>query len=90
MSLKNKFRIIEAIAAAGLLTLGSFWIHGEYSRILRDKEEKVRHLVEVPYSIPDTAAAIGSRGKLSRGRSATPRPCDYRDHALTTAAIISG
>jgi hypothetical protein len=51
MSLKTKFRIMELVAAAGLSTLAGFWIQSEYSRILRDKEEKVRHLVDVPFSI---------------------------------------
>src|SRR5579863_6283101 len=66
MSLKNKFRIMEAVAAAGLLTLAGFWIYGEYNRILHDKEEKVRHLVDVPYSILIQQQRLETSGKLSR------------------------
>jgi methyl-accepting chemotaxis protein len=66
MSLKIKFRIMEAVAAAGLLTLAGFWIHGEYARIFQDKEEKVRQLVEVPYSILVQQQQLEVAGKLTR------------------------
>ncbi len=66
MSLKQKFRIMEAVAAAGLLTLAGFWIHGEHARILADKEEKVRQLVEVPYSVLVQQQQLEAAGKLSR------------------------
>jgi methyl-accepting chemotaxis protein len=69
MSLKNKFRVMELVAAAGLLTLAGFWIHGEYSRILHDKEEKVRELVEVPYSIVVQQQQLEAAGKLSRAQA---------------------
>ena len=57
---------MEAVAAAGLLTLAGFWIYGEYNRILHDKEEKVRHLVDVPYSILIQQQRLEAAGKLSR------------------------
>jgi methyl-accepting chemotaxis protein len=66
MSLKIKFRIMEAVAAAGLLTLAGFWIFGEYGRILQDKQEKVRQLVEVPYSILLQQQKLEASGKLTR------------------------
>ncbi len=66
MSLKTKFRIMELVAAAGLSTLAGFWIQSEYSRILRDKEEKVRHLVDVPFSILVQQQQLEAAGKQSR------------------------
>jgi len=66
MSLKTKFRMMEAVAAAGLLTLAAFWVQGEYSRILRDREERVQQLVEVPYSVLVQQQQLETAGKLSR------------------------
>lgn len=66
MFLKTKFRIMELVAAAGLTTLAGFWIQSEYSRILRDKEEKVRHLVDVPFSILVQQQQLEAAGKQTR------------------------
>ncbi|MGD0986913.1 MAG: methyl-accepting chemotaxis protein [Candidatus Sulfotelmatobacter sp.] len=69
MSLKAKFRIMEMVAAAGLLTLAAFWIRGEYNRIWQDKEEKVRHLIDVPYSIVVQQQQLEADGKLTRDQA---------------------
>jgi len=57
---------MEAVAAAGLLILAGFWIHGEYNRILQDREEKVRHLIDIPYAILQQQYQLETAGKLTR------------------------
>jgi methyl-accepting chemotaxis protein len=69
MSLKTKFRIMELVAAAGLATLAGFWLQSEYSRIWRDKQEKVRHLVDVPFSILVEQQQLEVAGKQSRAQA---------------------
>jgi len=51
MSLKNRFRVFTALALLGPLILSAFWLSQERSRILREKEEKVKHLVEAAHSV---------------------------------------
>jgi methyl-accepting chemotaxis protein len=66
VSLKTKFRIFVGMAAIGMLALSAFWITSERSRILNEKEEKTRNLVEVPYSILEKYQKMEADGKLSR------------------------
>ncbi|MBZ5597980.1 MAG: methyl-accepting chemotaxis protein [Acidobacteriia bacterium] len=69
MSLKSKFRLIVAVAAAGLLILAAFWLHSERARILREKQEKAQNLVEVPYSVVVRYQAMEQKGELNRAEA---------------------
>jgi methyl-accepting chemotaxis protein len=51
MSLKNRFRAFTALAMLGPLALSAFWLSQERSRALREKQEKVKNLVEVAHSL---------------------------------------
>jgi len=66
MSLKSKFRLIVALAIAGLLVLAGFWLSSERSRILQEKQEKARNLVETAYSAIVQCYQMEQSGKLSR------------------------
>ncbi len=65
MSLKIKFQLIVVVATLGLLSLGSFWISTERARILSDKREQVRSLVELAYSVLDAQRVQEVEGKRS-------------------------
>ncbi|MBS1849897.1 MAG: methyl-accepting chemotaxis protein [Acidobacteria bacterium] len=65
-TLKTKFRLIIGVAAAGLLTLASFWLLGSRQRILQDKETQLRHLVEIPYSVLVEEQRLEASGQISR------------------------
>jgi methyl-accepting chemotaxis protein len=69
MSLKNKFRVIVGVAAAGLLVLAGFWLRSERSRIMREKQEKAQSLVEVPYSVLVRYQVSEQKGELSRAEA---------------------
>jgi hypothetical protein len=47
MSLGAKFKIMVAVAAAGLLAVAGFWISGQRSTMLSEKEQKTKNLVEI-------------------------------------------
>jgi len=51
MTLKKKFRLTVALAGCALLILSVVWVFSERSRILQEKKEKVRNLVDLPYSV---------------------------------------
>lgn len=65
MSLKGKFRAIVAVAAFGLITLTAFWLRGERTRILAEKQDKTRNLVEVPYSLIMRFHQLAVEGRMS-------------------------
>jgi len=50
MSLKHKFRLLVAVAVLGLLVMAVVWVSGERARLLADKEEQARSLVDLAYS----------------------------------------
>jgi methyl-accepting chemotaxis protein len=66
MSLKNKFRLIVAIAAAGLAVLAGAWLTSEHSRLLTSKEEQAKSLVQVAYSTLAQQYELEKAGKISR------------------------
>jgi len=66
MSLKSKFRVLEIVAAGGLVALAVFWIREEHNRIWRDKQEKVQHLIDVPYSIVAGQQQLEAARKITR------------------------
>ncbi len=51
MSLKSRFRAVIVLAMLGLLLFAGIWLSTERSRILQEKQEKVRNLVESAHSI---------------------------------------
>lgn len=66
MSLKAKFRMMVAVAAAGLLTTAAIWLASEHSVSLSERKQKVRNLVEIPYSILEQQYRMETEGKISR------------------------
>jgi methyl-accepting chemotaxis protein len=71
MTLKNKFRLIVGLAVAGLLVLGGFWLSSERSRILQEKQEKARNLVETACSVVLRYHEMEKTGKLDRQEAQT-------------------
>jgi methyl-accepting chemotaxis protein len=51
MSLKSRFRLVIAIAMVGMIVYAAVSLTRERSRILREKQEKVRSLVETAHSL---------------------------------------
>ncbi len=66
MSLKTKFRIMVFVAAVGLLVIAGFWIRGQRRDLMQEREQKTKHLVEVPYSVLEQAYKLESSGKMTR------------------------
>jgi len=66
MRLINKFRVIVAIGAAGIVLLAGFWLTFERSRIVREKQEKARNLVETAYSALTHYQKLEAAGQVSR------------------------
>ncbi len=50
MKLKHKFRLFITVATCGLIGLAVTWLASEHTRLLADKEEQARSLVELGYS----------------------------------------
>jgi methyl-accepting chemotaxis protein len=69
MSLKGKFRVMVAIAAAGLLALAGVWLTSVRSYLLSERMQKARSLVEIPYSIIEEQYEIERVGKLTRAEA---------------------
>ncbi|HTS38130.1 MAG TPA: methyl-accepting chemotaxis protein [Candidatus Solibacter sp.] len=51
MSLKTRFCAVIALAILGLLAFATFWLSTERSRILSEKQEKLKSLVETAHSV---------------------------------------
>jgi len=69
MKLKNKFRMIIALAAAGLLILAAFWLSSERNRLLAEKQEMARSLVEASYSIILQSHQMEQSGHMSHAQA---------------------
>jgi len=69
MSIKRRFQLILFAAAAGLLVLAGFWLHGERSALLSQKQEKARNLVEIPYSVVVKFHQLEANQQLSRAEA---------------------
>jgi len=65
-SLRMKSTGVVLVSACGMLVLAGFWVIGERSRILDEKREKVRNLVEVPYSVIAGYEQMEEKGTMSR------------------------
>jgi len=69
MNLKSKFRLIVALAVAGLLVLAGFWLTNERSRLMAEKQEKARSLVEASYSVILQSYQMEQAGRMSRAQA---------------------
>ncbi|HTZ32338.1 MAG TPA: cache domain-containing protein [Methylomirabilota bacterium] len=69
MTLKSKFRLMIGVSAVGLTAIATFWIHGEHSTVLSEKQEKTRNLIEVPFSIIEHQYQLESEGRLTRAEA---------------------
>jgi len=66
MNLKTKFRVMVAVAAAGLITVAIFWVSNQRSSSLEEKQQKTQSLVEVPYSVLAQQHQLEASGSISR------------------------
>jgi methyl-accepting chemotaxis protein len=66
LSLRAKFASVVVVSACGLLALAGFWVSGERARILAEKQEKVKNLVEIPYSVITRYEQMVKDGTMSR------------------------
>lgn len=66
MSVKGRFILLITVAAAGLATLAAFWLIGQRSSLLADREGKTRALIQVPYSVLAKYQEMEVAGKLTR------------------------
>jgi methyl-accepting chemotaxis protein len=62
MNLKRRFQALIALSMLGLFVFAAFWLTEERSRILREKQEKVRNLVETASSILAQCYQLQQRG----------------------------
>jgi methyl-accepting chemotaxis protein len=69
MSIKIKLLLIIGVAITGLLTLSGVWLSGEWTRILAEKQEKAKALLDVPYSLVAKYHQLETDGKLSRAEA---------------------
>ena len=69
MSLRGKFRVMVAVAAAGLLAVAGFWIKTQHADLLAERSQKTKNLVEVPYSLIAQQYQLEASGKLSRAEA---------------------
>jgi methyl-accepting chemotaxis protein len=69
VTLKTKFQVMVAVSAAGLLAVAIFWIQGEHSTLLAEKQQKTKNLVEVPYSVMQQQYQMEKEGKISRAEA---------------------
>jgi methyl-accepting chemotaxis protein len=66
MSLKTKFRLMIVLAGCALLAISVAWVTSERASILHEKQEKVRNLVDLPYSFILQQHELEKNGSLSR------------------------
>ena len=66
MKLKHKFLLMVAGAAVVLLAFAFTWLMSAHSAMLAEKQEKIRSLVEVPYSIVEENQRLEASGKITR------------------------
>jgi methyl-accepting chemotaxis protein len=66
MSIKANFRLIAALAGLGLVTIAGSWLRSEYSRLLQEKQEKARNLIDIPYSVITEQYRMEQAGLVSR------------------------
>ncbi len=69
MTLKMKFRGMIAVSAGGLIAVAGFWIYGQHSSLLSDRQQKIKNLVEVPYSVVEHQYQLEKEGKFSRAEA---------------------
>jgi methyl-accepting chemotaxis protein len=76
MSLKNRIRIIVAVAAIGLLSLAGLWLKSERSGLMSERMRSTKNLVNIPYSVLVEQYKLETEGKMTRAEA--------QQHALET------
>jgi len=66
MSLKRTFQAIVLVAISGILIISACWLYSERSRMLGEKKEKLRNLVEMAWSVTAKYQQLEAKGTLSR------------------------
>lgn len=66
MSLRTKFSSVVLVSTCGMLALAAIWVSGVRARTLAEKQEKVKNLVEIPYSVIANCEQMETSGKLTR------------------------
>ena len=76
MSLKNRIRIIVAVAALGLLSLAGLWLKSERTGLLSERMQSTKNLVNIPYSVLVEQYKLETEGKITHSEA--------QKHALET------
>jgi hypothetical protein len=82
MKLKHKFLLMVAGAAIVLLAFSFAWLTSAHSTLLAEKQEKIRSLVEVPYSIVEENQHLEASGKITREEAQSRAARSNPDAAL--------
>lgn len=69
MTIKGKFGLIIGAAAAGLLAVAGAWLVSQRSMLLKERQQKAKALIEVPYSVVAENHRLEIEGKLSRAEA---------------------
>ncbi len=69
MSLKNRIRVIVAVAAIGLLALAGLWLKSERSGLLSERMQSTKNLVNIPYSVLVEQYKLETEGKITRAEA---------------------
>ncbi len=69
MSLRNEFRLMVVVSAAGLLAVAGCWVYNQHATLLSEKMQKARSLVGVPYSILEEQHRSEVDGKATRAQA---------------------
>jgi len=65
MTLRTKFRLMIGLAGCMLLVVSLTWVFSERSKLLTEKQEKVRNLVDLAYSVVLHYSQMEKDGTLS-------------------------
>jgi methyl-accepting chemotaxis protein len=66
LGLRAKLNLTVIVAACSVVALTAFWLTMQHSLILAERQEKAKHLVEIPYSLIARYQRLEAEGKLSR------------------------
>jgi methyl-accepting chemotaxis protein len=80
MTLKGKFKLMVAVAAAGLLALAGMWLNSERSVLFAERMQKTKSLVDIPYSLISEQYSLEATSKLSRAEA--------QKHALDAIRVL--
>ncbi|MDE1942820.1 MAG: methyl-accepting chemotaxis protein [Betaproteobacteria bacterium] len=69
LKIKTKLNAVIAIVLLGLTLISAFSLTAEKSQLLKDRQVKTRHLVEVAYKVLEYEYALQTSGKLSQAEA---------------------